>query len=129
MILIFLLNILKHPILDPIYLLIQILKIPIMIDITAPRTDHDSQDIFHDTHQIVTELLGPTQQYQNTLTLDHTATVPDKNNTVHIHMKLMLILIASQLLQTLIFLLFLQDKLNTTPMITRLLQCKMTLQL
>ena len=44
------------------------------------ETLHDTQNIFHDTQQRVNELLEPTQQNQNTLTLDNT-TVPDENNT------------------------------------------------
>ena len=45
------------------------------------ETLHDPQDTFHGTHQILNELLKPTQQNQKTLTLDNTSTVSNKNNT------------------------------------------------
>ena len=93
--------------------------------ITTPEAEqfealHDSQHIFHDTHQRVNELLEPIQQDPNTLTLDNT-TLPDENYT---H-ETILILLALQLLQTPIFPKFLQHNLKRKPTIRKLLQYKM----
>ena len=45
------------------------------------ETLQDSQDTFHDAHEVFNELVEPTQPNQTTVTLDHTSTVPDETNT------------------------------------------------